>query len=282
MKKTTTLLTIIASTMIGTAYGQDSEYKKGASAAIEAAEHSLRAQKAVGNANAIAAAETALSTVKSAAKNDADIGKRREATSAASSAYAAASRILAAYDQARAENTRLAGGGYPVEEAARRTPAVIAANAKKDEAYKKSEKVAEECYPIISQINPYAFFSYKNETERQEKERKSAAIEAEREAAKAKRDAAREEYNKVKEEAEAIYKAAQKAIKDAAEAKVKAAKATLPAGAEDAARAARAAQNATEEAYKSVATAKTTENARQYAFEAKQEADLTVAKARQK
>lgn len=68
----------------GCGNGQESEYKKGANAAIEAAEHSLRAQRAVGNANAITAAETALNAVKAAAKNEADIRKREEAIKAAS------------------------------------------------------------------------------------------------------------------------------------------------------------------------------------------------------
>ena len=90
MKKTTTLLTIIAAAMITASCGQESEYRKGANAAIEAAEHSLRAQKAVGNANAITAAETALSAVKAAAKNEADILKREEAIKAAINAGSAA------------------------------------------------------------------------------------------------------------------------------------------------------------------------------------------------
>ena len=88
----------------GEKLGQDSEYKKGANAAIEAAEHSLRAQKAVGNADAIAAAETALSAVKAAAKNEADIGRREEAIKAAEAAVTAASKAYKSkfdyYDEA--------------------------------------------------------------------------------------------------------------------------------------------------------------------------------------
>jgi Predicted membrane protein len=65
-------------------------YKEGAAAAIEAAEHSLRAAKAIGDIRTISFAENALKAIKIAAKNENNAAAREEAINAAHAAQSVA------------------------------------------------------------------------------------------------------------------------------------------------------------------------------------------------
>ena len=252
----------------------DSEYKKGANAAIEAAEHSLRAQKAVGNAEAIAAAETALSAVKAAAKNDADIRKRGEAINATRDASSAASKLKASYKHV---------GYYDVEEQANRTTAVIAAKTKAEKE-RTNASVAEKEYNSNFGINlgPYPLFFAKTEEERMEKQAKQDAFEAQKKAAAEKRDAANKAFSKSHAELEAAQSKAKDEIIAANAAANRAANAAVPAGAYDAIRAADAAEESALSAFDDAATVHTTDAARKHAFIAKQKADEAVAEVNKK